>query len=544
MTNFHVEELRFGVVREVDGASVRIDAAHLSGTHGTVEHAVELGSFILLASPQSDLIATVSAIQLVERQSTSGAQEARIVCCTLVGFLRHGTTFERGIERYPTVGTKAFLLTEAALTEMFPSTKGGIVLGERCQRGGGQEHASVDRLFGRHTAVLGTSGSGKSWATASILQSAMKAMAHTRFLFLDLHDEYRAAFPEDFGRLSRKVRHVTSSDLRLPYWLLTIEELESIFVSSEQAASNQSAILRTTIKNLKISSAKDCSLSDTNITVDTPVPYSHEALIAELKRLNEEMVPGTRDQKQGPFFGKLSNLLTRLESRSTDPRFGFMFPAEASTTSSFDEILATLLGLAPNTQMTVLDLSGLPSDVLSTIVGVIARLCFEYKYWDDEPKHLPLTLILEEAHNYVPNSDTSRNQICIDRVERIAKEGRKYGVSLMVISQRPSEVSETILSQCANFVALRLTNPTDQGYVKKLLPDFLSVAVDMLPYLRTGEAIIAGEAVDIPTRVRFIPPDPAPRSQDVAYMAAWRDGLPHGYNVQSAIGRWRRRDRK
>jgi len=208
------------------------------------------------------------------------------------------------------------------------------------------------------------------------------------------------------------------------------------------------------------------------------------------------------------------------------------------------ELFEELLGFADDTQMTIVDLSGLPSDVLSVIVGILCRLAFEYKYWDMDPHNLPLTIILEEAHSYLPNSDLVRHRICLERVERVAKEGRKYGVSLVIISQRPSELSETVLSQCANFIAMRLTNPNDQMYVRKLLPDFLAVSVDMLPYLRTGEAVFAGEAVELPIRVRIEPPpDPQPKSHDVKYLKGWTAGVPDGYTVEDVVTRWRKRER-
>jgi hypothetical protein len=193
--------------------------------------------------------------------------------------------------------------------------------------------------------------------------------------------------------------------------------------------------------------------------------------------------------------------------------------------------------------MTIIDLSGLPSEVLSVIVGVLGRLAFEYKYWDTDPNLLPLTLVLEEAHNYLPRSEDASNRVCLDRIERVAKEGRKYGINMFVVSQRPSEVSETVLSQCGNFIVLRLTNPADQGYVRRLLPDFLAVAVDMLPYLRTGEAVLSGEAVEVPTRVRVTTPDPAPRSNDVKYREGWLSGLPAGYSAKTVVQRWRARTR-
>ncbi|MBL8635188.1 MAG: ATP-binding protein [Myxococcales bacterium] len=544
--NFHETELEFGRVRDVDGTAVTIEATHLSRKLDNTEYAVELGAFVLIAAQKSDLIASVSAIRLVEGpDQNKSLVEKRIVTCTLVGFLKNGSVFERGIERYPTVGCSTYLLTETALSFMFSTTKDGVAIGERCQRGGGSEHVRVDRMFGRHTAILGTSGSGKSWTVASLIQSAMASLPHTRILFLDLHDEYRAAFPTKFERLDRKIQHISVQNLQLPYWLLSIDELEELFVSQEHAAPNQSALLRDLIRELKSNHAHNYGLSAEKVTVDTPIYFSFSEFISRIKAKDTEMVAGsTSAGKQGPFFGKLSNLLMRLEARSSDPRFAFLF--QTKQPGMLDEFAATLeefFGIQNDTQLTILDLSGLASDVLSTVVGVITRLCFEYKYWDANPEHLPLTLVLEEAHNYLPRNDSARHRICIERVERVAKEGRKYGVGLLVISQRPSELSETVLSQCANFVVLRLTNPNDQSYVRNLLPDFLSVAVEMLPYLRTGEAVISGEAVEMPTRVRIRPPNPVPRSEDIGYLAAWRAGLPAGYSVNTVLSRWRQRQR-
>lgn len=542
---FHEINLKFGVVREVDGASITIVAEELSRRHSGVEYAVELGSFALIASPQSDLIATISSIRMQEVVEKGTQTERKVVVCTLVGFLRDGVRFERGIERYPTVGSGAHLMTAEALNSMFSPTENTLEIGERCQRGGGKEQVLIDKMFGRHTAVLGTSGAGKSWTVASLLQAAMGRLPHTRIIFFDLHDEYRSAFPKDFDRLNRKVRHIPSSELRIPHWCLNAEELEALFVSRESTAANQSALLKNVIKDLRLPAGKALGLPEAAISVDTPVFFSFEAFRDKLKELDSEMVPGSRAgaEKQGQWYGKVSNLVTRMESRFDDPRYQFLFSDSKAPGTPFEEVLSTLFGADGTVQMTVLDLSGLPSDVLSIIVGVLCRLAFEYKYWDRDPNLLPLTLVLEEAHNYLPRGDDARDRVCLDRVERIAKEGRKYGVNLIVVSQRPSEVSETVLSQCGNFVVLRLTNPADQGYVRRLLPDFLAVAVDMLPYLRTGEAVLSGEAVEVPTRVRITKPDPTPRSNDVRYQDGWTVGLPEGYSPKNVVTRWRNRTR-
>ena len=548
--DYQVQELKFGHVREIDGHSVTVLADRLECAVNGTEYAVELGSFINLAAPKSDLIVVVSGIRVVETPGTDDSgkpfEDRKLVTATLVGFLKNGTTFERGVERYPVIGTEAYLLTEEAMASMFKGVvEGGIPIGTRCQRGGGKEFARVDKLFGRHTAVLGTTGSGKSWTVASLLQSAMKAMPHTRLLFLDLHDEYRSAFPTNYERLGRRTHHIPSRDLKLPYWCLNADELEELFVSREHVAQNQSALFKSEIRELRAQQAEGLGLDADLLSVDTPVYFSFDDLLHRFQELNVQKVPGSGTKlKQGPWFGKLANLVMRMEARKSDPRFGFLFPEGRMDNQGLSELFKELLGFANDTQMTIVDLSGLPSDVLSVIVGTICRLAFEYKYWDVDPHNLPLTIILEEAHNYLPNTDLARHRICLERVERVAKEGRKYGVSLVIISQRPSELSETVLSQCANFVAMRLTNPDDQMYVRRLLPDFLAVSVDMLPYLRTGEAVFVGEAVELPIRVRIEPPpDPQPKSHDVKYLKGWTAGVPDGYTVEDVVMRWRKRER-
>lgn len=548
--DFHIENLKFGHIREMDGQSVTIQADCLDRNNCGNEYAVELGSFILLKSPQSDIVASVSGIKMSEISGIVDEKnfpvDRKLVIATLVGFLKNGTTFERGIERYPTIGTEAFLLSEEALGCMFKNViDGGIPIGTRCQRGGGTEFARIDRLFGRHTAILGTTGSGKSWTVASLLQSAMQSMPHTRLLFLDLHDEYSSAFPSNFERIGRKIHHIPSSELKLPYWCLNSDELEGLFVSREHAAANQSALFKSEIKKLRSLQAKELGIDDNILSVDTPVYFKFDDLLKSFDELNQQKVAGSKQgaEKQGPWYDKLTNLIMRMKARSDDPRYGFLFPMDRMDNVGFQQLFEELLGFSDDTQMTIIDLSGLPSDVLSVIVGVLCRLAFEYKYWDLDPNNVPLTIALEEAHNYLPNIDSSRHAICLERVERVAKEGRKYGMSLIIISQRPSELSETVLSQCANFIAMRLTNPNDQNYVRKLLPDFLASSVDMLPYLRTGEAVFAGEAVELPTRVRIAPPDPQPSSKDVMYQHGWTQGVPVDYSVANVVTRWRKRER-
>ncbi|MDE1309401.1 ATP-binding protein [Vibrio aestuarianus] len=238
---------------------------------------------------------------------------------------------------------------------------------------------------------------------------------------------------------------------------------------------------------------------------------------------------------QGSLFGKLTNFINRLESKVNDHRLDF-FLGEQSKTITFEQTLEALLGYTNENKsnVTVIDLSGVPFEVLSITVSLISRLIFEYGYiykrlrCAQNPEEMvnndvPILLVYEEAHKYVPNSELSKYRSSKTSIERIAKEGRKYGVTLLLASQRPSEISETIFSQCNNFIAMRLTNPVDQGYVKKLLPDSLGTLIDKMPSLRQGEALLVGESIILPSIVQIDRCSPAPSSNDIPYWELWKE---------------------
>ena len=267
------------------------------------------------------------------------------------------------------------------------------------------------------------------------------------------------------------------------------------------------------------------------LTLDSPVYFDIEDVLAFAIEKNEEVVPGTRGDKSGPLNGKLSNYINRLESKIMDKRLSFLL-GESARKASFQKVLGQLLGCADRrSNVTILDLSGVPFEVLSITVSLISRLLFDYGYYDkrmrmkkgiDTHNESPVLLVYEEAHKYVPNSSTAKYRVAREAIERIAKEGRKYGVSLMLASQRPSEISETVFSQCNNFLALRLTNPTDQNYVKRLLPDSMESLVDALPTLRTGECLLVGDAVILPSIVQIGKTDCPPASDDIPYWSLWK----------------------
>ena len=387
-----------------------------------------------------------------------------------------------------------------------------------------------NKFFQRHASLLGSTGSGKSWSVAAILEQAAKLPSSNLIVF-DLHGEYRALSyarhlripgPEELGQSD-------DSLLFLPYWLLNAEELQAMFIDrSEFSAHNQVMVFQDTVVAEKKKLLEKFRKIDVlnAFTLDSPVPFFMENVTAELKRMNEEMVPGANKPKQGPFFGQFSRLLIRLNSKVTDKRYGFLFqaPSSAHKYDAMAEMAKRLMDYSESkAQIKVIDFSEVPADILPIIVGLVARVIYQVQFWTDRQRRKPMALVCDEAHMYLPKKDGKNpvEQRAIENFEKIAKEGRKYGVALLVVSQRPSDVSPTILSQCNNIVSLRLTNGDDQATVKRLMPESLEGLMDALPILDIGEALVVGDAVLIPSRIRIHPPKEKPLSATIDFWDEW-----------------------
>lgn len=394
-----------------------------------------------------------------------------------------------------------------------------------------------DKFFNKHIAVVGSTGSGKSHSVAKIIQEAVSSknstysgLNNSHVIIFDIHSEYKSAFPN--------ARLIDVSNLVLPYWLLNSDELQELFLDTEANDHNQRSVFKKSIvKSRKEHFDGDDELRE-NIHYDSPLYFEIDDVLKFGKEKNEEEVPGKNAPKAGPLNGKLSNYVSRLESKINDKRLEFLL-GEASKNISFEETIQNLLGYGENeANVTIIDLSGVPFEVLSITVSLISRMMFEYGYYYKKVRNeadpetncnndIPLLLVYEEAHKYVPNSDLVKYRAAKQSIERIAKEGRKYGVSLLLASQRPSEISETIFSQCNNFLALRLTNPNDQSYVKRLLPDTLGNLADKMSALRAGECLLIGEAVVLPSVVQIDKCDPEPSSNDISYFQLWKNEWTH-----------------
>jgi DNA helicase HerA-like ATPase len=402
-------------------------------------------------------------------------------------------------------------------------------------------------LFGRHFAILGQTGSGKSWTVASLVQRTVAVMPCAHIIVLDLHGEYcwkREDGNRHYAFADTIVRHVDARELEIPYWLMTYAELCDLLIDrNEQAAHNQTAFFRETLRQLRESEKAPLGLS--RVTVDTPVYFSLDELLTAVRAKNTEMVQGAKGQKQGEMFGDFDRFLVRLESRMNDVRYDFLLKPKVRTNSeSLVPMLRDFVGLGAQKKaaVTVIDLSSVPFDVRPTVAAQIGRLAFEFNYWNPKYREFPILLMCEEAHAYIPRASDSQFAGSRKSMERIAKEGRKYGVGLAVVSQRPHEVSETVLAQCGTFICLRITNPDDQAYVRSLVPESEGDLVSVLAGLGRGEALVLGEAVPLPTRLQFDRPNPTPNSDDVDFYTNWKDG-PADLDVDAIVNRWRSQER-
>ncbi len=429
-----------------------------------------------------------------------------------------------------------------------------------------------NRFFNKHFAIVGSTGSGKSHTVAKILQNAVSSktgqydgLNNSHIVLFDIHGEYNKAFPD--------ANHINSSNIKIPYWLFDSDELGDLFIESKEDNShNQVSQFRYAVtENKKISNE---GFPQHKIYFDSPLKFNIDEVIRYIKNINNELInkkknrnPTTKTDEvienrvpryfeedlkfeklgsefvNGPFSGDFERFVLRLETIRNNPRLKFLF--EHSDEIELEDILKQFIGYTEEkSNITVIDLSDIPFEVLSITVSLISRILFEYGYYykrllsGEIDSETPLLLVYEEAHKYVPKSDLVKYRSSKIAIERIAKEGRKYGVTLGIVSQRPSEISETIFSQCNNFISMRLTNPDDQNYVKRLLPDSLGNLTDTLPSLKTGEALLIGDSIVMPSIVKIEEcTDHMPSSNDIKYIEIWKEKWKD-VNFSDVVKQW------
>lgn len=521
----------------------------------------QIGSYVAIRQNDVSIIAIVTRMTEQEALAaptieTPGEDTARlsfakrIARLTPIGSISADGKFGRGVSRYPTTGAEVHAIGSTDIAKMFESFQAkGFSLGTVATHPSLKVCLDPSNLFGRHFAILGQTGSGKSWTVAALVQRAVAVMPRAHIIILDLHGEYcwkREDGTRHYAFADAIVRHVDARELEIPYWLMTYAELCDLLIDhTDFSAHNQVAAFRDVLGRLRTAEGASPELKLPRTTLDTPVFFDLAALRAEIESMNGQ-VPGKTPGKliDGTLTGKFDNFLMRLDSKLNDVRYDFLLkPKVRKDSASLSSLLRDFVGLGtPKAAVTVIDLSSVPFDVRPTVAAQIGRLAFEFNYWNPKYREFPILLICEEAHAYIPRASESQFAGSRKSMERIAKEGRKYGVGLAVVSQRPHEVSETVLAQCGTFICLRITNPDDQAYVRSLVPESEGDLVSVLAGLGRGEALVLGEAVPLPTRLQFDKPNPTPNSDDVDFYAQWRDG-PTDLDVNDIVKRWRSQER-
>lgn len=538
-------------------------------------------------------IQNVSAVQSNDANTISYT-----IACSPIGCYYEtdtGISFRQGGVNLPSPTEPAYLPDDEVINAIFSSNDSfSFYVGSLSNNQTVNYFVDGNRFFGKHIAVVGSTGSGKSCAVARLLQNIMKIneghnenagnLKNAHVIIFDIHSEYQSAFT----LAEQEGFHLNCLDVEklcLPYWLMNSQELEALFIESNEMNSHNQI---SQFKKAVILSKEKHNPDMDHITYDTPVYFDICEVYRYIKNKNSEVINkndtmphlpkrnnGTvinnadqvylteeiqfaatstaKDSKasNGPYNGEFERFVTRLETKLSDKRLKFITASqkpngEQYKTEDFGEILKQFLGYIDKCNVTIIDLSAIPFEVLSIVVSLLSRIIFDFAFHYSKIKHtaglvndIPFMLVCEEAHNYIPKNGGAEYAASRHSIERIAKEGRKYGLNLMVVSQRPSEVSETIFSQCNNFIVLKLTNVNDQSCIKNLLPDNNASLVDVLPTLAAGECLVVGDAVPLPAVVKMDMPNPVPNSSNVNVYDEWnKDWIDIVFD--DVIKRWRK----
>lgn len=573
-----IETLAIGTVIEVDGTHIVAELdGHLAELtrvyNGNIYPIGQFGSVLKIHFGRRILYAYVSRLRMkAEFEHERGiakndASEARVIEADLFGeaewVLKEGAwklKFDRGVATFPLPQQRVFLTPRNELVDVFGrGNASSIYLGDLVGSGSTPFFLDVNELLGKHCAILGSTGAGKSGTVASLLHGLLEHGTthsisdwHPTIVILDPHNEYGAAFA-DHVRLS-----TDEGTLQLPYWLLDLDETVSLVIGkTEFAATSQTNILKIALTDARLDAARSIKLDPNQLTVDSPVPYvlgnpagldhfgmrngvpEHTGLVGYINKQR----PGGSDKKAHEEYSKI---IRKLDTLVRDSRLQFMMrPWSPASEDPLSAVFAQFLGAGD--PIRIVDLSGVPNEVAGAASSAIARLIFNTKVWQtsEEREKSPVLIVCEEAHRYVPNSGEAQYAAARQAIQRIAKEGRKYGIGMMLVSQRPSEVDATVLSQCNSWLVLRVSNDNDREHVRAILPDSLSGLSKVLSGLRQREVIVVGLAASIPARVRVraLTKGQLPNSHDVRFVDGWCHTPPTEKDLQSLGLRWRYQNR-
>lgn len=454
------------------------------------------GTFLKIQISNGMLLCMVSGIKM--RDTTSNNTDSisvelpnRILTLVPFGTINENNIFEKGSDVLPTINNYVYAVSSKTINTIYSNfSEGNFNLGKLSLMPQQDALINLDSFLSRHGAILGQTGSGKSWTVASFLQKIAN-LEQSTVVLLDLHGEYKNAFGD-------YADYIDASSLELPYWLMNCEELLDLMVDrNETAAPNQTALFKTLLQQSKQNHPENQLLNIPKINVDTPVYFDFDEILNQFRRLDTEMVEGSRGPKKGDFNGQFSRLLTRIDSKLNDVRYNLIFkPQIYNTSASMSDLFRKILGEEENPKkIVIIDMSPIPFDVRTSVISLLLRCFFDFCYWYKKinEESYPLAIFCDEAHLYLNEYDSSSKSARLS-AERIAKEGRKYGSSLTIISQRPREVSATILSQCNTF---------------------------------------------LPTRIKIDKPNPTPDSEDTSFYKKWN--TPHQeVDIPSVLNAWRK----
>ncbi len=567
---------------------------------------IKIGKYLKINVGNNDfMIATIKNIKAINDEERE--KEKYILATEPIGIVTQ-ETFKPGTSILPSPTEKVYIADDRVLQTIFmKNEKYNFELGKLVQDNNVKLCIDGNNFFGKHIGIVGSTGSGKSCTVAKILQQVVgidngknlnkENTRNAHIVIFDIHSEYKSAFSIEANE-KFSLNYLDVEKLKLPYWLMNSEELESLFIeSNENNSHNQISQFRKAI----LLNKQKYNPSLEKITYDTPIYFNINEVYNYIYNLNNEVINKIANEQQlpkvvlkdgttkliednkeyfndifnfvpnstsaaskasnGPFNGEFDRFIVRLENKINDKRLEFIMNPQKEDkteykTEDFSEILKQFLGYLNKANISIIDLSGVPFEVLSITVSLISRLAFDFafhysklKHENNETNDVPFLIVCEEAHNYIPKKGGADYEASKKSIERIAKEGRKYGLSVMVVSQRPSEVSDTIFAQCNNFISLRLTNMTDQNYIKNLLPNNTNSIADILPILAPGESLVVGDATPIPAIIRMDKPSPEPKSENVKVYNVWKEEWKEidknnndKITIDDVIKRWKKQE--
>ena len=552
-----------GIVENVDTRKVVVQVENES-----VLNTLKINDIVVLGGSNSDekLIGiltkvTKKKIDFDETEQDEGIVYSSDYCIiNLVGsfYNKYGVVnenkFKRAINTYPEINSKVYQANEATMKMIMNAISGkgteykSLEIGHFASNRDVSAVLDGNRFFQRHACIVGSTGSGKSYTVASILEKTNE-LPYANMIVFDLHGEYNELSYADQIKICDE-----PEGLHIPLWFFNYEEIHSLFVeSSEGTSTNQ----RTAVINYILRAKKEyiinnmSEVSEEIVTADTPIPFSAEELIEYLENQNILEVEtgeiyktgenkGQAKTKKGQYYDKLTNLITRLRTKMDDKKYGFVFNEKDTINADYLNQFAKRIMGNTKYRIKVIDLSEVPSDMLAIIIGIVTRIIYDIQFWitpsKDEVRH-PLVLACDEAHIYMSN-DTSKMKAVekksLEIFEKIAKEGRKYGIGLLIISQRPAELNTTIMSQCNNIVSLKITNDRDKTAVAAMLTDSLVGIVEMLPNLDVGECVVVGDAIMLPSKIILDKPKEKPKSATIDFWDRWYDGEQTVFDIDKA----------